>query len=66
MDRRYTLLKDTKVKQLSEYNEKVPSKDALPRIIVIIDELADLMMNRNTKKDTELYITRIAQKARAV
>jgi S-DNA-T family DNA segregation ATPase FtsK/SpoIIIE len=34
-------------------------------LIVIIDELADLMMSGN-KKDTETYITRIAQKARAV
>lgn len=66
MDRRYSLLRTERVRQLSEYNDKVTAKDALPRIVVIIDELADLMMNRNTKKDTELYITRIAQKARAV
>jgi DNA segregation ATPase FtsK/SpoIIIE-like protein len=51
---------------LVEYNEKMPSTDTLPRIVVIIDELADLMMNRNTKKDTEMCITRIAQKARAI
>lgn len=66
MEKRYTLLKSMRVKKLTEYNEKVPSKDLVPRIIIIIDELADLMMNRNTKKDTELCITRIAQKARAV
>lgn len=35
------------------------------RLVIIIDELADLMMSGN-KKDTETYITRIAQKARAV
>lgn len=66
MEKRYTLLKSMRVKKLTEYNEKVPSKDLVPRIIIIIDELADLMMNRNTKKDTEMCITRIAQKARAV
>jgi DNA segregation ATPase FtsK/SpoIIIE, S-DNA-T family len=66
MERRYTLLKDKRVKNLDEYNAKVDSESLLPRIVVIIDELADLMMNRNTKKDTELCITRIAQKARAV
>ena len=66
MERRYGLLKDMRVKQLTEYNAKVSADQALPRIVVIIDELADLMMNRNTKKDTEMCITRIAQKARAV
>ncbi len=66
MERRYGLLKDMRVKQLTEYNAKVSAEEALPRIVVIIDELADLMMNRNTKKDTEMCITRIAQKARAV
>jgi DNA segregation ATPase FtsK/SpoIIIE, S-DNA-T family len=66
MERRYGLLKEKRVKKLDEYNAKVTWPDSLPRIVVIIDELADLMMNRNTKKDTELCITRIAQKARAV
>lgn len=66
MERRYTLLKDKRVKNLDEFNKKVWAEESLPRIVVIIDELADLMMNRNTKKDTELCITRIAQKARAV
>ena len=65
MERRYTLLKEYKVKKLDEYNKKMTG-DQLPRIVVVIDELADLMMNRNTKKDTETCITRIAQKARAV
>lgn len=65
MERRYGLLKELKVKKLDEYNKKF-SGDSLPRIVVVIDELADLMMNRNTKKDTENCITRIAQKARAV
>ena len=45
------------------------SKDAplihghLPRIVIIIDELADLMMT--VGRDIEEYITRLAQKARA-
>jgi DNA segregation ATPase FtsK/SpoIIIE, S-DNA-T family len=66
MEKRYGQLKEKRVKNLDEYNAKVTWEEALPRIVVIIDELADLMMNRNTKKDTELCITRIAQKARAV
>ena len=66
MERRYTMLKHARVKKLDEYNAKVKPEEAMPRIVIIIDELADLMMNRNTKKDTENCITRIAQKARAV
>lgn len=64
MEKRYTILKDKKVRNLSEYNEK--TWEPLYRIVIVIDELADLMMTGNTKKDTEICITRIAQKARAV
>lgn len=65
MEERYTKLKKVKVRNLSEYNEKVKEDEKMYRLVIIIDELADLMMSGN-KKDTELYITRIAQKARAV
>lgn len=65
MEERYKKLKEKKVRNLVEYNEKVWEKEKFYRLIVIIDELADLMMSGN-KKDTETYITRIAQKARAV
>jgi S-DNA-T family DNA segregation ATPase FtsK/SpoIIIE len=39
------------------------SHEKLPRIVIIIDELADLMMT--VGRDIEEYITRLAQKARA-
>lgn len=65
MEERYGLLKDKKVRNLAEYNSKVDEKQKMYRLVIIIDELADLMMSGN-KKDTENYITRIAQKARAV
>jgi S-DNA-T family DNA segregation ATPase FtsK/SpoIIIE len=64
MESRYTMLKHAKVKHMSEYNEKYPDQ-TMYRIVIIIDELADLMMSGN-KKEVELCITRIAQKARAV
>jgi S-DNA-T family DNA segregation ATPase FtsK/SpoIIIE len=64
MEVRYKLLKTNRVKNLDEYNRK-HRKDKLYRIVIVIDELADLMMSGN-KKEVENCITRIAQKARAV
>ena len=63
MDDRYTLLKNNRVRNLAEYTEK--TWERLPRIVIIIDELADLMMT-GKKKDVEIVIARIAQKARAI
>jgi DNA segregation ATPase FtsK/SpoIIIE-like protein len=63
MDERYTILKNHRVRNLKEYAEK--TGENLPRIVVVIDELADLMMT-GKKKDVEIVIARIAQKARAV
>ena len=65
MEERYFKLKEHKVRNLDEYNEKVPEAEKMYRIVIIIDELADLMMS-GKKKETEESITRIAQKARAV
>jgi S-DNA-T family DNA segregation ATPase FtsK/SpoIIIE len=64
MERRYTKLKEKRVKNIDEYNAKVMG-EKMYRIVFVIDELADLMMSGN-KKDVETCITRIAQKARAV
>ena len=64
MERRYTMLKDKRVKNIEEYNHKI-IWEKLYRIVIVIDELADMMMS-GSKKDVETCITRIAQKARAV
>ncbi len=63
MTRRYRQLSERRVRNISEYNE---GKDVspLPRIIVVVDELADLMMAAG--KEVEASICRIAQMARAV
>lgn len=63
MDERYTILKNSRVKNLAEYTEK--TGEMMYRIVIVIDELADLMMT-GKKKDVEMVIARIAQKARAV
>jgi len=63
MMRRYTECKDKWYKNIQEYNENEETK--MPKIVIVIDELADLMM-REFKKETETAIARIAQMARAV
>ncbi|MGL5751208.1 MAG: DNA translocase FtsK [Paraclostridium sp.] len=61
MNRRYKLFAETGVKDITSYNEKAEEK--LPKIVIIIDELADLMMV--SANDVEDYICRLAQMARA-
>ena len=78
MDLRYRLLHEKGVRNIDSYNrllresagvEEPPASPEglphhhLPRIIIIIDELADLMMM--VGREVEESITRLAQKARA-
>lgn len=68
MERRLKLLQDFGVQKIEDYNNlEVVYKgqqEKLPRIVIIIDELADLMMV--AKKDIEDKIKRLTQLARAV
>ena len=61
---RYHKMQLKNVREISAYNAKLePGEEKLPRIVIIIDELADLMM---TAPDAvEDSICRLAQKARA-
>ena len=67
MERRYDLIERLGVRNLDAYNEKVRSAPVCgkpePKIVIVIDELADLMMT--VRGVTEDAIMRIAQKARA-
>ncbi|MGI9345899.1 MAG: DNA translocase FtsK [Gammaproteobacteria bacterium] len=63
MERRYVLMSTHQVRDLASYNAKVSPQEQLARILIVIDELADLMMVAG--KTLEQYIARIAQKARA-
>ncbi len=68
MNRRYTLFEQMSrsgkyVVKLDEYNENVEKSERLPKIVIIIDELADLMLA--AKKEIEDRIQNLTQKARA-
>tara|TARA_E500000178_G_scaffold5377_1_gene5510 strand:- start:1233 stop:3311 length:2079 start_codon:yes stop_codon:yes gene_type:complete len=61
MERRYSLMNEEGTRSLEGYNQK--ASEALPYIIVFIDEMADLMMTAG--KEVEHYVQRLAQMARA-
>jgi S-DNA-T family DNA segregation ATPase FtsK/SpoIIIE len=67
MDRRYMILEQSRSRNIDTYNRKMRRRkdgQILPRIVVMIDELADLMMS--APDATEHNLVRLAQMARAV
>lgn len=64
MERRYTNLAKEQVRNIIGYNEKMGFA-AMPYIVIVIDEMADMMMTAN-RVEAETAIVRLAQKARAV
>ena len=66
MEHRYRLLEAAHVRDLDGFNRKQLRRvdgDPLPRIVVLVDELADLMMS--APDQTEHNLVRLAQMARA-
>ena len=66
MERRFQLIEEVGVRNIDGYNEMTrddPEKEYMPKIVIIIDELADLMMT--ARDEVETSICRLAQKARA-
>lgn len=63
MDRRYEVLSHAKKRDIGGYNAVYPDT-ALPYIVFVIDELADLMAT--APREVEAAIVRLAQMARAV
>ena len=61
MNKRYQLFAENGVKDIAGYNRKCENK--MHKIVIIIDELADLMMACGN--EVEDYICRLAQMARA-
>ena len=67
MDRRYRVLQKQKVVHIDEYNaiaENDKELDPLPKIVIVIDELGDLMIV--ARREVESSISRLTAKARAV
>ena len=68
MEHRYQLFSELNVRNIEEYNQKIKNQsdsgsDIIPRLVIVIDELADLMMN--SANSVEEFIIRLAQKSRA-
>jgi len=65
MESRYRLLESIHARDIDSYNIKANRRGRvfLPKIVIVIDELADLMMS--APEQTEGYLVRLAQMARA-
>lgn len=64
MDRRYDRLANAGTRNIQSYNEMSEPQDRMPYLVIVVDELADLMMQ--SAAEVEASIIRIAQLARAV
>jgi len=66
MENRYKILEEAHSRNLDTYNARMlhSGKPTLPRMVIIIDELADLMLS--SPEETDRALVRLAQKARAV
>ncbi len=62
MENRYKLFAEAGIRDITSYN-KMAGFQAMPYILIVIDELADIMLF--APSEVEESITRIAQKARA-
>lgn len=63
MDRRYDLFATMGTRNIDGYNQRVPESERLPYVVLIVDELADLMIQQGPEVETS--ICRLAQLARA-
>jgi hypothetical protein len=60
-ERRYALLRGHRLENVTELN----GRDTLPRIVLVLDEFADLMADRDSKKRLETPLKRLGALARA-
>lgn len=70
MEKRYATLADCGKRDIDGYNAVFenandPDHPKMSRIVIIVDEMADLIMESKKERNMENFIVRIAQKARA-
>ena len=61
MEKRYTIMKESGVRNIKGYNQKFPDKK-LPYIVTVLDEYADL---KTVNPTVDEHLARLGQKARA-
>lgn len=64
MERRYRIFEKTKTKNIDEYNE-LPDQETIPRLIIVIDEYADLVADKEARTRIEPTLSRLGAKSRA-
>ena len=69
MERRNRILENKHVRNITEHNKKVPSGDFLPYKVLMFDEIADVLMQSKSRKNSVYHdivskFTRIAQSGR--
>ncbi|GAA3526198.1 hypothetical protein AFL01nite_05180 [Aeromicrobium flavum] len=64
MDNRFSRFADAGVRDIEEYRVAHPDRP-MPAQVVVIDELADLMLDKSQRAEIEISVVRIAQLGRA-
>jgi len=65
MQTRYEKMREMRSRTLAEFNSKVTPDKKIPWWVVVLDEYADLTSDSGMKKEIEVELKRLAQKARA-
>lgn len=65
MENRYSLLSEHDLRNASSWNEKFPDR-FMPRLVVVFDEMADVMLDRKFGGEITAILERLAAMTRAV
>jgi len=65
MERRYRMFGGPRVNKLASFNERVPSTERLPWLVVVHDEFADWMQTEEYRDQVTALVNRLSVKARA-
>lgn len=66
MERRFSAFERVKAKNFLAYNDTVTTEHRLPRIVIVVDELATLTGLGDTTKDIHQQLTALSSQGRAV